>query len=79
MIWRTETGVCGIAKQMGTGGYRRRRNYQAVRSDPPHPHRRHQRFHSAKMLNTANETEESVRSAGVEVPLMIMRGDGGTL
>lgn len=43
-----ETGVCGIAKQMGAGGYRRQRNYQVVRSDPPHPHRRHQRFHSAQ-------------------------------
>ena len=32
-----------------------------------------------KMLNTANSTEESVKSAGVEVPLMIMRGDGGVM
>ena len=32
-----------------------------------------------KMLNTANSTESSVRSANVMVPLMIMRGDGGVM
>ncbi len=32
-----------------------------------------------KMLDTANSTEEAVRSAGVKVPLMIMRGDGGVM
>jgi len=32
-----------------------------------------------KMLEVANSTERSVKNAGVSVPLMIMRGDGGSM
>lgn len=32
-----------------------------------------------KMINTANSTEDAVRKAGIDSPLMIMRGDGGVM
>lgn len=32
-----------------------------------------------KMMNTANSTENAVNQAGIKVPLMIMRGDGGVM
>ncbi|MCD8197147.1 MAG: hydantoinase/oxoprolinase family protein [Lachnospiraceae bacterium] len=32
-----------------------------------------------KMMNTANCTEMAVRRTGIDVPLMIMRGDGGVM
>jgi len=32
-----------------------------------------------KMLDTATRTQESVRRAGIHVPLMMMRGDGGVM
>ena len=32
-----------------------------------------------KMMDTANSTERSIREVGVNVPLMIMRGDGGVM
>jgi N-methylhydantoinase A/oxoprolinase/acetone carboxylase beta subunit len=32
-----------------------------------------------KMMSTANATESSIKTVGVNVPLMIMRGDGGVM
>ncbi len=32
-----------------------------------------------KMIDTANSTEDAVKTAGIDAPLMIMRGDGGVM
>lgn len=74
-----ETGICKIARDMGLEataaseitklyGLTRRTRTAAINASI-----------LPKMLNTANSTEQSVKSAGVEVPLMIMRGDGGVM